>query len=224
MTAIIMMFGFEMVTSYIVSILEEKILLRKEMNRKMEKSNLEKYISDYDISLCKELIEKNMLELEEKIKYPFKDISLLARAMGAIKIEISDQGKNNKEYANSGLATLGDAILKVVLTDILYRSYGIQTKGQLTTKKSELEKGIVLHNIMNGEKLIDYAFNEKHFYKDTEIPGNEKVVNNKHDQYIEAIVAAIYYDSNYDRVKKWISEWLFPLLNKYKETNKTNNK
>lgn len=224
MTAIIMMFGFEMVTSYIVSILEEKILLRKEMNRQMEKSNLEKYISDYDISLCKELIEKNMLELEEKIKYPFKDISLLARAMGAIKIEIPDQGKNNKEYANSGLATLGDAILKAVLTDILYRSYGIQTKGQLTAKKSELEKGIVLHNIMNGEKLIDYAFNEKHFYKDTEIPGNEKVVNNKHDQYIEAIVAAIYYDSNYDRVKKWISEWLFPLLNKYKETNKTNNK
>lgn len=31
------------------------------MNRQMEKLNLEKYISDYDISLCKELIEKNML-------------------------------------------------------------------------------------------------------------------------------------------------------------------
>lgn len=61
MTTIIMMLGFGMVTSYIVSILEEKILLRKEMNRQMEKLNLEKYISDYDISLCKELIEKNML-------------------------------------------------------------------------------------------------------------------------------------------------------------------
>ena len=42
--------------------------------------------------------------------------------MGTIKIPISDQGKNNKEYANSVLATLGDAILKAVLTDILYRS------------------------------------------------------------------------------------------------------
>lgn len=219
MTAIIMMFGFGMVASYIVSILEEKILLRKEMNRKMEKSNLEKYISDYDIYLCKELIEENMRELEKKIKYPFKDISLLARAMGAIKIEIPDQGKNNKEYANSGLATLGDAILKAVLTDILYRSYGIQTKGQLTAKKSELEESNVLHKIMDGEKLIDYAFNRKHFYKDKGIPGNEKVVNNNHDQYIEAIVAAIYYDSNYDTVKEWISKWLFPLLNKYKETN-----
>ena len=47
----------------------------------------------------------------------------------------------------------------------------------------------------------------------------KKVVNNKHDQYIEAIIAAIYYDSNYDTVKEWISKWLFPLLNKYKETN-----
>ena len=185
----------------------------------MEKSNLEKYISDYKISLCKELIKENMLELEEKIDYHFKDISLLARAMGAIKIEISDQGKNNKEYANSGLATLGDAILKAVLTDILYRSYGIQTKGQLTTKKSELENSIVLHNIMGREKLIDYAFNRKLFYKDKGIPDNEKVVNNNHDQYIEAIVAAIYYDSNYDKVKEWISKWLFPLLVKYKETN-----
>lgn len=202
MTTIIMMLVFGMVTSYIVSILEEKILLRKEMNRQMEKSNLEKYISDYDISFRKELIEENMLELGEKIKYHFKDISLLARATGAIKIEISDQGKNNKEYANSGLATLGDAILKVVLTDILYRSYGIQTKGQLTTKKSELENSIVLHNIMGREKLIDYAFNRKHFYKDKGIPDNEKVVNNNHDQYIEAIVAAIYYDSNYDTVKE----------------------
>lgn len=219
MTAIIMMFVFEMVTSYIVSILEEKILLRKEMIRKMEKSNLEKYISDYKISLCKELIKENMLELEEKIDYHFKDISLLARAMGVIKIEIPDQGKNNKEYTNSVLATIGDAILKAVLTDILYRSYGIQTKGQLTAKKSELEKSSVLHNIMNREKLIDYAFNEKHFYKDKGIPDNEKVVNNNHDQYIEAIIAAIYYDSNYETVKEWISEWLFPLLNKYKETN-----
>ena len=217
MKTIIMMFGFGMVTSYIVSILEAKILLRKEMNRQMEKSNLEKYISDYDISLCKELIEKNMLELEEKIGYQFKDISLLARAMGTIKIEKTDQGKNNKEYANSLLATVGDAILKAVLADILYRLHEIQTKGQLTARKSELEKSIVLHKIMNGEKqLIDYAFNEKHFYKDTEIPDNEKVVNNKHDQYIEAIVAAIYYDSNYDTVKEWISKWLFPLLNKYK--------
>lgn len=219
MTTIIMMLGFGMVASYIVSILEEKILLRKEMNRQMEKLNLEKYISDYDISLCKELIEKNMQELEKKIEYYFNDISLLARAMGAIKIEISDQDKNNKEYANSGLATLGDAILKAVLTDILYRSYGIQTKGQLTAKKSELEKSSVLHKIMNCEKLIDYAFNEKHFYKDEEIPDNEKVVNNEHDQYIEAIIAAIYYDSNYDKVKEWISKWLFPLLVKYKETN-----
>lgn len=106
----------------------------------MEKLNLEKYISDYDISLCKELIEENMLELEKKIKYHFKDISLLARAMETIKISIPDQGKNNKEYTNSALATLGDAILKAMLTDILYRSYGIQTKGQLTAKKVNLKK------------------------------------------------------------------------------------
>ena len=41
MKTIIMMFGFGMVTSYIVSILEEKILLKKEMkNLDIEEAGL----------------------------------------------------------------------------------------------------------------------------------------------------------------------------------------
>ena len=82
MTTIIMMLGFGMVASYIVSILEEKILLRKEMNRKMEKSNLEKYISDYDIYLCKELIEDNMRELEKKLNILLKTYLCLLEQWG----------------------------------------------------------------------------------------------------------------------------------------------
>ena len=37
-----------------------------------------------------------------------------------------------------------------------------------------------------------------------------------HDAYIEAVVGAIYYDSNFEITKQWIYDYLYPLLVKYK--------
>ena len=162
-----------------------------------------------------ERIEKEMRALESKLQYSFNDISLLAKAMCSIKIEILGQGKNASEYENEGLATVGDAILKFVLTDILSKK-GTETKGEITKNRIALENNLVLHRLMEKEGLIDYAYNEWHFHKDSNIPEHEKVVDKKHDSYMEAIIGAIYYDSNYDVTRSWIWEWLLPLLEKYK--------
>ena len=89
----------------------------------------------------KKRIEKEMRELELKIHYRFNDISWLAEAMGSIKIEVPGQGKNGSEYSNEGLATVGDAMLKSVIVDYLYRIKSIRTKGGITTAKSDLEIG-----------------------------------------------------------------------------------
>lgn len=137
--------------------------------------------------------------------------------MGSIKIELSGQGKNASEYANEGLATVGDAILKAVIADNLYRR-NIKTKGEITVTKSALENNSAMHKIMFGEGLIVYAYNGSHFYKDPNIPKHEQVrCSKKHNPYVEAIVAAVYYDSNnYEITRSWICRWLLPLLNKYK--------
>ena len=162
-----------------------------------------------------ERIEKEMRELELKLHYHFNDISWLAEAMGSIKKEIKGSGKNNSEYVNDGLATVGDAILKFVITDKLYQD-GIKTKGEITDKRRPLEENATMYKIMLGEGLIKYSYNDKHFYKDPNIPDHEKVVCKEHDPYIEAIVGAVYYDSDYDTTRTWILEWLLPLLEKYK--------
>ena len=60
--------------------------------------------------------------------------------------------------------------------------------------------------------LIGYAYNDKHFQADSNIQDHEKVVNKGHDPYIEAMVGAVFYDSNYDTTKRWILKWLLPLL------------
>ena len=70
---------------------------------------------------------------------------------------------------------------------------------------------------MIKEGLIDYSYNDLHFFKDPNIPDHEQVVHKAHDPYIEAMVGAVYYDSgNYDTTKRWILKWLLPLLEKYK--------
>ena len=50
------------------------------------------------------------------------------------------------------------------------------------------------------------------FQSDAGVPDHEKAVNKGHDPYIEAIVGAVFYDSNYDTTKRWILKWLLPLL------------
>ena len=72
MTTIIFMFGFGMVTSYIVSILEEKVLLEKEMkNLDIEEvsdnSDFTKPLVFDENTVNQETIEDNADETEEEI-------------------------------------------------------------------------------------------------------------------------------------------------------------
>lgn len=165
--------------------------------------------------LKKERIEHEMRKLEIKIHHRFNDISWLAKAMGSIKIAVPNQGENGSEYANESLATVGDTILKFVIADKLYFKDGVRTKGEITSQKSAIENNDSMHKMMLNEGLIDYSYNNFHFCKDPDIPDHEKVVCNKHDPYIEAIIAAVYYDSNFETTKKWILKWLLPVLIKY---------
>lgn len=87
---------------------------------------------------------------------------------------------------------------------------------KVLTEKISPDNVAEMHRIMLCEGLIDYSYNELHFYKDPNILEHEKVVCKEHDPYVEAIVGAVYYDSNYDTTRRWILKWLLPLLEKYK--------
>ena len=86
----------------------------------------------------------------------------------------------------------------------------------LTEKKKELENNKVLYKIVTNEEIINFAFNDKHFYS-KENPQHEKVASSKHDSYLEAIIGAIFYDGGFEKTKIWFENWLYPILEKYKE-------
>lgn len=166
----------------------------------------------------KQRIAKEMKKLESLIHYKFNDKYLLEKAMCSSIIEVFCEGKVTKEHSNEGMATVGDTVLKLVIADYLYSEKGVKTKGEITDRKSELERNTTLHEVMVKEGLIDYAYNDHHFYSDRDIPSHEQVVSGEHDAYLEAIVGAMYYDAGFNKTKEWIRKWLIPLLDKYKKT------
>ena len=164
----------------------------------------------------KSRIEREMHELEAKLGYTFKDISLLAAAMKSILLDKRENGgKNYKEYSNEALSFLGDTIIKFL---IAHHLYGLdKRKGDMTTEKSNLENNEIFHKIMKDEEesLIDFAYNDKYFYKD-DPPQHEQVCSGRHDPYIEAIAAAIYWDGGWSNVTEWFENWLLPRLQKHR--------
>ncbi len=66
------------------------------------------------------IIQEKMKELSTLIDFNFKNIEWLVKAMNAKKYDVEGEGKNHKEYANDTLATVGDAVLKLVVSNYLY--------------------------------------------------------------------------------------------------------
>ena len=169
-----------------------------------------------NMALEKERIKKMMKQFEIVLHYHFNEIEWLSKAMKSVLLPKKESdGKSHKEYTNEGLATVGDAIIKSVIADKLYKQ-GLTTKGSITDAKKDLENNETMHKVMLEEGWIKYSYNNDFFSMDKP-PGNKNVVSGEHDPYIEAIVASIYYDSgSYDTTKRWILKWLVPLLEKYK--------
>jgi dsRNA-specific ribonuclease len=169
---------------------------------------------EINMALEKERIKSEMKEFELILHYHFNEIEWLSKAMKSVLLPKKEtDGKNHKEYSNEGLATVGDTIIKSVIADKLYRD-GLTTKGSITDAKKDLENNETMHNVMINEEWINYAYNNDYFIMDNP-PQENMVVSKEHDPYIEAIVAAIYYDSgNYDTTKRWILKFLIPMLQK----------
>ena len=145
------------------------------------------------------IIDK-MYELAKLIDYEPVDITFLKEAMHCQIVHKTDDGKNRKNYTNDSYATLGDAILKFILTEYLFDK-GFD-KAEITIRKQSFEDNDTLFDLCNDSGIFQYAYND--FYFSSTAPQECKVYHSKHDVYIEAIIAAIYKDRGLDYCKKWV--------------------
>lgn len=145
------------------------------------------------------IIIPQMIELAKLINYELNDISYITKAMHCQIIHKYGDGKNRKNYSNDSYATLGDTILKFVLTEYLFDK-GCD-KAEITQRKQKLEDNSTLYNLCNESGIFRYAYNDLYFSKDA--PLENQVYHSTHDVYIEAIIAAIYIDKGFEYCKQW---------------------
>ena len=100
------------------------------------------------------------------------------------------------------LEILGDAVLQILITEILYHKFPSYTEGEITISRQNLVNSKNLEKIFKSFKL-ESIFNE---INPNFIDGNV------YADLFESIIGALYLDSNFERVKKIINNIFLPLL------------
>ena len=144
--------------------------------------------------LSKNIISTRMKELAGRLDYEYKDLSHLSAAM------FCKEEEKRGDYTNDAMATLGDAVLKLVLAEYFF-DLGMD-KDEITKRKLELEKNATLKTICDRAGIYAYAYNDLYFSGDA--PPHKRLPYNDHDFYVEAIIGAIYKDRGLAYARNWI--------------------
>ena len=128
--------------------------------------------------------------LMDQLGYEFKDESLLKTSL----THPSFSKKNNYER----LEFLGDRVLGLIISDVIFHSYPNDSEGNLAKKISFL----VCKNTLI--KIADELRLEKHFIISKNIKENsfDSIKANS----LEAVIAAIYLDSNFSNTYKIVKK------------------
>jgi ribonuclease-3 len=140
------------------------------------------------------------MKIEDKLGYKFEKKELLDRALTRkpYALELKQQGQECEDQ--EVFRTLGDAVLKAILVDLLMHS-GCSTRDEITKKKEGLEREEKLAEIGRGlgiGEFIRLGAGEKK-QKASEEP---KVLA----ETLEALIGAIYRDRGYEASKEVVSK------------------
>ncbi len=127
------------------------------------------------------------------IGYSFNDQSLLLRAL---------THRSAKGGHNERLEFLGDSILGFIIAETLYEKFPKQNEGELTRMRSSLVKGVTLADIARDFNLGEFLILG---------PGELKSGGHRRDSIledaVEAIIGAVYIDSDIYTCKDLVLKW-----------------
>lgn len=139
-----------------------------------------------------------MDSLEERIGYKFRNPLLLTEALTHPSLGHETQ---RYHFDNQRLEFLGDAVLQLVITEYLYRHFGTEPEGQLTKLRSRLVSREALKThaaaLNLGQDLM--------MGRGEEGSGGRERASTLADAF-EALIGAVYLDSDLETVRKFILE------------------
>jgi ribonuclease III len=148
---------------------------------------------------------KILHNLEEKLAYSFRDIKLLSTALTHRSYVNENQHPGVSD--NERFEFLGDAVLGLCVSDLLVKRYVKSPEGDLTKIRAALvgEKNLaqLARDLQIGDCLLIGR-------------GEENSGSRTKDSFLanafEAVVAAVYLDSDFNNVMNVITKLIEPLL------------
>ena len=134
--------------------------------------------------------------LQTRLGYEFKDLSILNEAL----THPGSVGISKKVKSNQRLEFLGDAILQSIITDTVFKKFGEYDEGSLTKIRIALTQGCILSALSADLTIPRYLLLPKGSEHLREMPSAA-------EDAFEAVVGAIYLDSDFETARKTVLSW-----------------
>ena len=147
----------------------------------------------------------DLSSLEKKIGHQFKNINLLKEALThrSYLNENPSWGRDFLSPHNERLEFLGDAVLELIVTEVLFKDYPNSAEGELTSIRSALVNYQMLADVSREIVLSDYILLSRGEAKDTGKARDVILAN-----AFESLIGAIYLDAGYKVVGKFINSFV----------------
>ena len=147
-------------------------------------------------------MEKKLKALEARIGYEFKNRNLLILAL--THSSYANEKKLGKVGCNERLEFLGDAVLELVTSNYLYRTYQKESEGKLSKIRASLVCEPTLAGCARDINLGKYVL----LSKGEDMTGGRSRDSILSDAF-EAVIGAIYLDQGIETATKFIETYLF---------------
>ena len=151
--------------------------------------------------------EKNYKQLEKKIKYNFKNKDLLKYAL--THKTYAFEAKVPIEF-NERLEFLGDSILGFIVAEQLYKSNKYFSEGELTRRRA-----IHVNNSFLAKRAKELGLGKFLLFGKGEMKQNGDRNPTNLANALEALIGAVYLDSNLDIVREFIFNNVFENESKF---------
>ncbi len=147
----------------------------------------------------------NLNSIYRKLGYKFNDPDLLILALTHRSLSSTN---------NERLEFLGDSLINMIIAEALFKKFANDQEGKLSNLRSNLVKGETLTQICLELKLDEHLL-----LGAGEVKSGVAKRTSLLEDMLEAIVGAIYLDSNFETAKQCVLKWFAKRLEKIKITD-----
>lgn len=146
-------------------------------------------------------MNEKVLELEKKIKYHFKDSTLLMQAL--THSSYANERRIHKVPDNERLEFLGDAVLELVSSELIFTGHASMTEGEMSKLRASLVCEQALAYCARDISLGETLFLGKGEHT-TGGADRDSILSDA----MEAVIGAIYLDGGFTNAKEFVRHFV----------------